>query len=613
MRRTTRGVRHVTYGAVRPARGAWDDFVDWFNALELSENAILLGFAVLIGIASALGVVAFYKLIDFAYIAFFRWPGTFLPKLGFLAYRPVVTGAGLVVAWLIMRQFGQGNDGLNVPDVQVSVVRRGGVIPSRPALARTAASAVTIGAGGAAGSEGPVAVLGAAIGSLLGRLFRFASSRVTVLVAAGAAGGISAAFNAPLAGAFFALEEILGTLSVSAFPTVVVSSVVAAVVSRAAFGNHPAFGIPMEYGYRLTWEVAAFYPLLGVIAGLVSVAFVRIFFAAEEHRARLKLPPALVAALGGVLVGGLVFASRGFLVGTGHVAFPLVVFGRLEWYTLAALALGEILATSITLNSGGSGGLFTPSLYVGAATGGAVGVALQRLFPSLALHPEAYALVGMGALIAGATDAPITGILLVFEMTNDYAIIPPLMLAAVISYVIARWLEPDSLYSGWLRRRGEDIEHGTSRDVLAGLRVGDAYERRPDVIPASELVSAALRHLGRADQETFPVIDADGLLIGVLTLSELGQIARDRKPDDARLTAGDVADDCETVAPADTLLEAIHRMGTRGSAALPVVDPVTGRLLGLLSRSHVLGLYERAALGAPEGIGAELAAPPSGQ
>jgi CIC family chloride channel protein len=494
----------------------------------------------------------------------------------------------------VWRRFGRGLDGLNVPDVQLRVARRGGRIPTRPALARTAAAAITIGAGGSAGSEGPVAVLGSTLGSWLGGIFRFEPARVTTLVGAGAAAAISAAFNAPLAGAFFALEEILGSFAAGAFPAVIVSSVLAAVVSRAAFGNHPAFPIPVEYGYTLTREVVLFYPLLGALTGLVSALFIWCFFRSEDWAVRLPVPRAALPWIGGVLVGALVYLSRGILVGYGHLAVHLEVFGQMAWYFLVLLTLGKILATSITLTSGGSGGLFTPSLYIGAATGGAFGVALRDLFPALHIRPEAYALVGMGALVAGATNAPITGILIVFEMTNDYAIVLPLMLTTVICHTIARRLEPDSLYSGWLRRRGERIEHGSDRTLLADLRVRDAFEPAPQVFRADAPLATLMVHLRPGEQTTFPVVDGGGALLGVITMADLARLAEQPEATADGRVAGDVAGPIETVTLLDSLLEAIRRMGVRGAPALPVVSADHVRLLGMVSRSHILATYERA-------------------
>ncbi|MGI9041778.1 MAG: chloride channel protein, partial [Gemmatimonadales bacterium] len=398
----TRPARRAARRAALRAGGVWDRIAERFNGLGLNENTILLGFAVAIGVAGGLGAVVFYSLIDLAFWILYLTPAVYLTQSGILAYRPLLTGIGLTLAWAIMKGPGRGHEGLNVPDIQRAVAREGGRVPPRPALARTAASAVTLASGGAAGSEGPVAVLGAAIASFLGRAFRFDPARTKILVAAGAAAGISAAFNAPLAGAFFALEEILGSLAVGAFPPVVVASVVAAVVSHIFLGNNPAFPIPEDYGYALQRELLVFYPFLGVVAGLVSALFVRVFFGTEALIKRQRIPPILLALLGGVAVGVLVLLSKGLLVGHGHFAVPLDVFGGMSWSSLALLALGGILATSITLNTGGSGGVFTPSLYVGAATGGAFGVALMSLFPDLGLRPEAYALVGMGAVVSAA-------------------------------------------------------------------------------------------------------------------------------------------------------------------------------------------------------------------
>lgn len=576
----------------------WTSITAWFNGKALSENAVLLIFAVATGLLTAIGVVAFYKSIDFAYWAFYRLPTSQFPRVALLTYRPVITAAGLAVAWWVMRHVGRGHDGMNVPDVQLAVVRRGGDIEGRPAFARTAASAITIGAGGSAGNEGPVVVMGAAIGSWLGRTFRFAPSRVVVLVGCATGAAISAAFNAPLAGAFFALEEVVGTLAAGSFAPVVVSSVVAAVVSRSVFGNHPAFAIPEQYGYAHASELILLYPLLGIVCGLFAALYVRTYFYFGDLEKRLPLPPSLVPWAGGAAVGLLVFASGGLLVGYGHLAINAGIFGRMAWYGLIALALGKILATAITLNLGGSGGVFTPSLYIGAAAGGGFGVALAHAFPAMGLHPEAYALVGMGALVAGATDAPITGILLVFEMTNDYAIVVPLMLTVVICHTIARRLSPDSLYSGWLRRRGQSIAQGADRDVLAGLHVSDAYESAPQVIAEGALVEELVTHLGHSTQMYFPVVDDSHSLVGVITVSDIGQLAREDLHLGSLLVAGDVAQPSETVSPGDSLLDAIRKMGVRGAESIPVVDRHTGRLLGLIDRSHILNLYERSVSGA---------------
>lgn len=581
-----RRVRRLVYAPGRLAGGAWERGVEWFNNLDLSENAVLLGFAVLVGAAGAFGVVGFYKLIDLFYLLFFRWPASWLPAFGPWITRPLITGLAMLTAWWIMRRFARGEDGMTVPDVQRRVIRAGGEIPTRPALARTAASAATLAGGASAGSEGPVAVLGAAAGSLLARLFHFGPERMTLLVAAGTAAAISAAFNAPLAGAFFALEEILGGLSVAAFPVVVVSSVVAAVISRSVFGNHPAFPIPHEYGYNHLWEVGLAYPVLGVVVGVVAAGFIGIHF--RLGRSTVTGPR---AAVGGMIVGLMVAASAGQLVGAGHLSIPLDVFGTTAWWIIGLLAVGKIVATSLTLGWGGSGGVFTPSLYVGAATGGAVGAGLLSLFPAANIRPGAYGVVGMGAMVAAATGAPITAILLVFEMTDDYALMLPLMLTTAIAMVVTHRLEPDNLYSGWLRRRGIHLDHGMDRDHLHGLTVADAIDRRSILVQGHESVASLVRRFAYSEQTVYPVVDAEARLLGVLTLRDLGALVRDGAEVDATLTARTIASPTEALTLETPLLDVVRRLGVLGVAALPVVDAQTSRVLGTVGRAAIVARY----------------------
>lgn len=576
----------------------WSQFLQRFRQLGVDENTILLTFAAAVGLAAAGGVVVFYRAIDAFHFVLFEWPESLMPNVPVAFSRPFLTAIAFVFAATVWRRLGKGSEGMTVPDVQLAVVRRAGVIPAQPAIARTAASAITIGGGGSAGSEGPVAVLGAAAGSFVGRLFRFSPDRTRVLVGSGAAAGIAAAFNAPLAGAFFALEEVLGSFRATTFAPIVVASVVGAIVARAVFGNHPAFPIPPEFGFTTAAEVILLFPVLGIVCGAMSAAFVRVHFGLGEMVTRFigdsSARNRALPWVAGAVVGGVVLLSNGLLVSTGHVAIPLAAFGRMAWWLLMLLAIGKIVVTSITMRGGGSGGLFTPSLFVGATTGGAIGVAVKALFPALPIAPEAYALVGMGAVVAATTGAPITAILLVFEMTGDYGIVPPLMVAVVISSVVARRIERDDLYSGWLRRRGEHLRHGADRDLLSELTVADAYERDAIYVREKDGVRELLAHLGNRDQSIFPVVDAEHRLVGVLTMNELGVVARNEHKLGTAVVAADVAQQSEVVAPTDSLLQAVRRMAVRGIGTLPVVDPLTDRLLGVVHRAGILSVYERA-------------------
>ena len=453
-----RRAQHLIRTSRRGAEIVWGEFLDWFHARRFNENTILVWFAALIGLVGGLSVVVFYRLIDLSYWLFFRLPGRFIGGEVTHVHRPVLTALGLAAAWWLMQRFGRGHDGMNIADVQATVAKRGGNIPTRPALARTGASAVTLGAGGSAGSEGPVAVLGSAVGAFLARAFRMSHSRIRVLVGAGAAAAISAAFNAPLAGAFFALEEILGSFAVAAFPPVVVASVIGSVVSGIFLGKHAAFDLAGNYEAPLAAEMLLLSPVLGLITALVSVAFIRSHFRIGDAIAGLRLPPLTKALAGGALVGAAVLASNGALVGQGHLAVPLALFESLPWFTLALLVLGKMVITSITLGGGGSGGLFTPSLYIGAATGAAFAVLLHTI-AGIDIATSTYMLVAMGAVVAVTQGAPITGLLIVYELTNSHEIVLPLMMTIAIAWVIARRFEPENLNSGWLRRRGVTISH----------------------------------------------------------------------------------------------------------------------------------------------------------
>lgn len=587
-----RRARQLTFGPRRAATGGLEEFVEWFGTLNLSENAVLLAFAVVIGVAAALGIVAFYALIDVSDALLFRWPGRQLPALRNPVYRPVLTALGLAIAAQIMRRWAAGEDGLNVPDITRRVVHEGGAIPGRPLVARSVASAVTLGAGGSVGSEGPAAVLGGGLGSALARVFRFSRERTRLLVAAGTAAGISAAFNAPLAGAFFALEEVLGGLQVAAFPTVVVASVVAAAVSTAVYGVSPAFPVPTLHPSRSWFELLALPPLLGIACGLITVLFVRTYFGIGSAAERWHVSPWLRAAVGGAVVGLIVWLSGGLLLGEGHLAMPPEVFGGAAWYIILALALAKIVVTSVTIGSGGSGGLFAPAMYIGAATGAGVAGLLASLLPSLDVQPTAWAFVAMGGVVGAATGAPITAILLVFELTDDYALMAPLMLVTGIALVIARRYEKDDLYSGWLRRRGYKLHQPSEREVLASLKVRDAYDDVPLILHEHEAVEPVLHRVAFAAQPIFPVVTRDGRLAGILSVRNLALAARHRDALPTLLVA-DLAEATPAVTLEMPLDQALRRLGARDLPGLPVVTLPGGRLIGLVTREHITRLVER--------------------
>ncbi len=564
-------------------------------ALGYDENTLLLGFAVAIGLAVGIAAIAFYALIDLSQGAALSTVGR-LTGVGRLAIVVVVT-AGMALARAAVRYGTADSDGENVADVMRAVAKRGSLIPALPVGVKAAAAAMTIGTGGSAGAEGPMAVTGAALGSRIGRFFQSSPGRLKVLVACGAASGISAAFNAPIAGVFFALEKVTGSFGGQAFAPILVSSVVAAVISRAAFGSSPAIAIPRQYGLSGASDLL-FYALLGIATGVVAVMYTRATHRAADLLARIGRRWWTQAMLAGLVVGGLDVAFRNDLWGHGHETLRLSIIGSRDAAFLVALAFTKLAATAITVSATRAGGVFTPALFIGATLGGGLAVAWHELLPGFHIVPEAYALVGMAGLVAGSTHAPLTGIMIVFEMTNDYELILPLMLCGALGYLTARLWYPHSIYSEWLARRGETIAHGQDAAIMERLKVRDSYNPTPHVIREDAPLHQIVQAIAVTPQTEFPVLNEQHELIGMIGYDDLRTVLTSADRLAPVVLAGDLANPAfERVSPEDSLRTALQRINRRGSHYLPVVDQQDGnKLLGLISRQDILAAYDRALL-----------------
>jgi CIC family chloride channel protein len=559
--------------------------------LGVDENTLLLGFAVVIGGAVGLSVIVFYKLIDLvqsgALTAAVRLTG-----LGSLSILFIVI-VGLALTRLLVRYGTGDSEGHNIPDVMRAVAKRGGVVHSIPVAVKTAGAALAIGVGGSVGAEGPVAVAGSALGSRIGRFFRSGPSRLKVLVGCGAAAGISAAFNAPIAGVFFSLEKVVGSFGVTSFPPVLVASVISAAISRAAFGDTPVIEIPTEYVVGSSGELVL-YGILGVIAGAVAVIYTRGVYGMGDLLR--KLPKVwLRVLLAAALVGVLDIAFRSDLWGRGHESFTIEMIGdRAAWF-LIALAFAKLLATAATISVTRVGGVFTPALFIGATLGGGLAVLASQIIPGFTIEPEAFALVGMAGLVAGATHAPLTAIMIVFEMTSDYALILPLMLCGAVAYITAKRIYPESVYSEWLVRRGENIHSGRDTAVLERLKVRDSYNNDPQVIGENATVPQIVAAISSSPQIEFPVLDAELGLVGMITYEDLRTVLADAETLAPVVLAGDLANQqFESVSPDDSLRTALQKLAVRGSHDIPVLgDDEDQRLLGVIGRTEILAAYDR--------------------
>ncbi|MGD9032831.1 MAG: chloride channel protein, partial [Desulfobacteraceae bacterium] len=467
----------------------------------LAGGFAAIGFRYLIGFIQSIAYGSGENLLELAPLTpwYLR---IWVPALGGLVVGPLV--------YFLAREA----KGHGVPEVMEAVALRSGIIRKRIVIIKSLASAISIGTGGSVGREGPIVQIGSAIGSSIGQVLRISEDRIRTLVGCGAAAGIAATFNAPVAGSMFALEIILGDFGLATFSPIVISSVVATAVSRHFLGDSPAFIVP-AYQLVSAWELPL-YVILGFFCALVAVTFSTVLYRAEDFFDQLKFPGYLKAFLGGLILGlmGLRFPH---ILGVGYEAIDMALMQKLAWWVLLLLVGFKILATSITIGSGGSGGIFAPSLFMGAMAGGFFGSVVHQLFPQVTATPGAYSIVGMGAVVSGTTHGPLSAILILFEMTGDYKIILPLMIACIISSLASGQLLKDSIYTLKLARRGVNIRAGKEVNILKSIPVSDVMNPEVETIPENISLGGLAEKISKSKYKSFPVVDKEGRLTGIVT------------------------------------------------------------------------------------------------
>lgn len=574
------------------------------------SSAGLVVLAVLIGAGAGLGAVAFRWLITMFthlfsghddYSAAGGAAHPWLPALGpwFLLLVPVL--AGLVYGPLVYR-FAPEARGHGVPEVMYAVAERRGRIPAQVTVVKAVASAMCIGSGGSVGREGPIVQIGSALGSTLGRLFRLPESRLRVLVACGAAGGIAATFNAPIAGPMFALELILRNFAAESFGAVVLASVTASVVGRAFLGNEAFLNLP-AFTLRSPVEYLLFVAL-GAVVGAIGVLFSRVLYLIEDFWDWLwRGPEWLRPAVGGLFLGGLLLLLPQ-LYGVGYPVLQHAVKGHYVLWFLAVLLLGKMIATSLTIGIGGSGGVFAPSLFIGAMGGTAFGVIVHQLMPSLTASPGTYGLIGMGAAFAGAARAPITAVIVLFELTGEYTIILPLMTAIVIATLISAWLSKDTIYTLKLSRRGVDLDAKQSSKLVTttiGAVAGTVVEPLPEPLDEHTDAAAAAHALAMSGHGVLPVTGADGGYRGCVTARAVAESLGDAP--DAKRVVGDLAELPPLLTCDSTLATALDALISAQGTGLPVLDSGEHTLRGWITYQSVLGvLHPNALVGQSSGL-----------
>ncbi|MBE0518406.1 MAG: chloride channel protein [Thermoplasmata archaeon] len=560
----------------------------------LGEYARLNIIAAMVGGLAALIAIGFRWLI-LAFQEFFFVGGNPLNnELGLWVFAVPMIGAvfvGMIAYWLAPEVKGAG-----VAEVMRGLMADKGRARARVPALKALASAITLGSGGSAGREGPIVQIGASFASVVGQKLKMTTTEVRIMVACGAAAGIAATFNTPIAAAVFALELLLLEFRTRSFIPLIISTVFATLISRLFLGDYPTFSMELTYSLVSPYELA-FYLVLGLLAGIVGVIFIKMLYKMEDVFDALSVPGYVKPVIGVAMVGaiGLFYPS---VLGVGYDTVTAALNGHLDQlfdvrmlglFVVVVLIL-KLIATSLTISSGNAGGVFGPSLFLGAMLGAAFGMAANQFFPNMTAEYGAYALVGMAAVFASTARATLTAILMLFEMTSSYEIILPLMFACVVSDAVSSMLSKETIYTAKLAKLGIRYVHDLSANILEAAKVKEAMDIKfvslsPDT-PLRKVVDLQLY----SGKKGYPVVSSDGKLKGIVTLTDVRKAFESGKQDS---TVNDIMTKrIVTVYPEETLQVAMEKMVLRKIGHLPVVDPAKpNRIIAMIDREAILDRY----------------------
>jgi CIC family chloride channel protein len=542
-----------------------------------SRNLTIL-LSLVIGVIVGLVVVAFILLTG-------RLAARMYPAGGAAWRRVMIPTAGALITGFLLSKYFPNARGSGIPQTKFALFINNGYISLRTVLGKFLCCSVSLASGIALGREGPSVHIGAGISSYLGRRFGLRSESLKQLVPVGCTAALAAAFNTPIAAVLFSLEEILGDMHAPVLGTVVIASATSWMVLHLVLGDQPLFHVPP---YQLVHPVEfGIYAILGVVGGLGSVAFVKLLLGIREwFKTFPKWSEWLQPTAGGLAVG-LMGWFMPQVLGVGYDYVDQVLSGDFALKIVVALALLKIVATATCYGTGNAGGIFGPSLFIGAMIGGSVGSVAHTLFPHVTATPGAYALVGMGAAFAGIVRTPMTSVIMIFEMTRDYSIIVPLMIANMISFFISQKLQPEPIYEALALQEGVFLPTGESREQLAGIRVAQIMKTGPDPLPADLSVDSAAKMLNELGRTSWPVGDSK-YLYGVITTREI----EDNKTARALRELVEPHLSFPYVHPDHPLSLALERMGAAGVDAVPVVSRANIReVYGVVTLPDILNAY----------------------
>ena len=563
----------------------------------LMQDHNMLILAALIGFLSGLASTAFRWMIEFFGSVFsseglslLGVTGTALPFL-----LPLMPMLGGIFTGIICHFFPDAVHENGVHRVMHSVALKAGKIRKRTLVTCSTTSALTIGSGGSAGREGPTVQIGSVVGSALGNFFHLSRDRVRVLVGCGAAAGIAASFNAPLAGVLFALEIILGDFAIRTFSPIIVASVIGTATGRALEGNEITFQVPIHE--LVSYSEIIFYLFLGLLCGLVSRLFTLFYFKSHDFfEKKVHIPKFLKPALGGLFVG---LISIGFpaILGNGYEFMEKALSGELLWGMAFILIFLKIFSTSVTLGSGGLGGVFAPSLFIGAMLGSAFGALVHGISPNFTASPETYALVGMGAVAGAVMQAPLTNILMLFELTNDYTIILPIMITCIVSAQTFRGFTKNSIYIQKLLKEGINIQHGREVSILNSIKVSEVMNNEVTNIPEGMPFRTILETISYSKNFYFPVVNSKGEMSGILSFHMVREMIFEEELADL-VVANDLSvKPVKFLTPENNLNQAMELFAQLDVEQLPVVrNNDVKRVIGMVNRGEVVAAYNREVL-----------------
>ncbi len=566
-------------------------FQKGIKTIPVPEYALFSAFSILTGALAGLGAVLFHEaILFFTEISFGNTPNVFYI---------IVPAVGMLILSLMTFAFPKTAKKKGISEVIKAVAIRGGYIPFRTTLFHFIAPAICIGTGNTLGPEGPVAQIGGGISSKFGHILGLSDSKRRVFTAAGAGAAISAVFNSPLGGIFFALEIILlNDFQTPTFSALVLASVTASAISRAILGNHAVFIFSdLNIGAYSSFYL---YAILGIISGFLSLLFIRYSDFIDHLMTETilpKIPKVFVMVIVGLLMGLSGYYFNG-IFGIGYETINNILAGKEIWDIVLVLIVLKFILVPLILYSGGFGGLFAPTLFIGAGIGFLYAFALNY-FWGVQLDTAAYVLVGMGALLGGVNTIPITAILVIFEMTQNYTFILPLMLAVIFSTTIVQiFLKGSSIHIQHLEREGYKISSGRDTNILRSIYVADVMKNDILLIPENTSISKLISMLLESPHSTFYTVDENGNLVGTITENELRPIITEYEEIREMLVASDIAKPgVVTVFKSDNLAHILNLFGTNNVDRFPVVthsNPL--KPIGTIWRNDVITAYNRESL-----------------